>query len=300
MRMLSGEETPDAGRARRRPQRRHAVLRAGRSDAHGPGADRLRDARVRLAERHGAGHPQHPRRLSLLGRRRLQARARAVGRRADAAGRGAHAAATVEHAPARRADQPPRSRLEGSAARRARRLRRHADLRVARSVLRRTPGHEDHRGRRRHGRVVYPGTYKEFLWHKAASAGDSPAGRRPESAGQGRTRQERAGAGRSRRPLPLPPPQPKRDHAEKKRADAEARRAQRAAQAHQARIDELEAKIAACENAIREIEQTMSAPGFYDDRAAAQPVIDRHQALMWEVGDLMHRWEELQATPADK
>jgi len=29
-------------------------------------------------------------------------------------------------------------------------------------------------------------------------------------------------------------------------------------------------------------------------------VIDRHQALMWEVGDLMHRWEELQSTAADK
>ena len=37
----------------------------------------------------------------------------------------------------------------------------------------------------------------------------------------------------------------------------------------------------------------MAAAGFYSDRAAAQPVIDRHQALMWEVGDLMHRWEEL-------
>ena len=40
----------------------------------------------------------------------------------------------------------------------------------------------------------------------------------------------------------------------------------------------------------------MSAPGFYDDRAAAQPVIDQHQALMWKVGDLMHQWEELQST----
>ena len=39
----------------------------------------------------------------------------------------------------------------------------------------------------------------------------------------------------------------------------------------------------------------MAAPGFYDDRAAAQPVIDRHQTLMWEVGDLMHKWEELQS-----
>ena len=29
----------------------------------------------------------------------------------------------------------------------------------------------------------------------------------------------------------------------------------------------------------------MAAPGFYDDRDAAQPLIDRHQTLMWEVGD---------------
>jgi len=62
-----------------------------------------------------------------------------------------------------------------------------------------------------------------------------------------------------------------------------------------ARIDELEARIAGTENAIGEIERTMAAPGFYDDRATAQPVIDRHQALMWEVGDLMHQWEELQS-----
>ena len=58
------------------------------------------------------------------------------------------------------------------------------------------------------------------------------------------------------------------------------------------------------EQEIRDVEQTMAAPGFYDDRAAAQPVIDRHQSLMWQVGDLMHQWEELQsaadlATAAD-
>ena len=37
----------------------------------------------------------------------------------------------------------------------------------------------------------------------------------------------------------------------------------------------------------------MAAPGFYEERDAAQPVIDRHQALMWEVGELMHQWEML-------
>jgi hypothetical protein len=39
----------------------------------------------------------------------------------------------------------------------------------------------------------------------------------------------------------------------------------------------------------------MAAPGFYEDRAAAQALIDRRQGLMWQVGDLMHQWEELQA-----
>jgi uncharacterized coiled-coil protein SlyX len=65
--------------------------------------------------------------------------------------------------------------------------------------------------------------------------------------------------------------------------------------ARQQRIESLETRIAETEAAIRELEQQMSTPGFYDDRAAAQPVIDRHQALMWQVGELMNQWEELQS-----
>jgi hypothetical protein len=42
----------------------------------------------------------------------------------------------------------------------------------------------------------------------------------------------------------------------------------------------------------------MAAPGFYENRDASQAVIDQHQTLMWEVGDLMHRWETLQETLA--
>ena len=64
--------------------------------------------------------------------------------------------------------------------------------------------------------------------------------------------------------------------------------------AHPARIDELETRIARCEAAIRDIELSMAAPGLYENRAAAQPIVDRHQALMWEVGDLMNQWEALQ------
>jgi ATP-binding cassette subfamily F protein 3 len=159
--------------------------------------------------------------------------------------------------------------------------------------------------------VVYPGTYTEFLWHKehqgqegrqrqggqerqggrerheGRERQDAPSARKAEHVGRAsQARQEKSGAAR--------PNQPSRE--EKKRADAEARKKSRAEQARRARIDELETRIAATEQAIRDLEQTMAAPGFYEDRTAAQPIIDRHQALMWEVGDLMHQWEELQSS----
>ena len=38
----------------------------------------------------------------------------------------------------------------------------------------------------------------------------------------------------------------------------------------------------------------MAAPGFYDDRDAARTTIERHQALMWDVGELIGQWEALQ------
>src|SRR5438067_1450660 len=79
---------------------------------------------------------------------------------------------------------------------------------------------------------------------------------------------------------------------EKNHADADARKRRNADNARQARITDLDGRIAQTEDAIRDIEQAMSAPGFYDDRVTAQPTIDRRQALMWQVGDLMHQWEE--------
>ena len=139
--------------------------------------------------------------------------------------------------------------------------------------------------------LVYPGTYKEFLWHKGQTEGKVQSSKlKVES----KVRKVESGKGQKK---DAPPPQePRESRDQQKRADADARRHQRAEQARRARIDDLETRIAECEQAIREIEQTMSAPGFYDDRAAAQPVIDQHQALMWKVGDLMHQWEELQST----
>ena len=161
--------------ARRRAPRRHAVLRAGRSDPHRPGADGLRNARVGFAARHGAGDPQHPRRLPVLGRRRLQEGAGAVGRRTHSAGGRADAAAAVEHPAARRADQPPGSRLEGGAARRARRLRRHAHLRVARPVLRRAARDQDHRGRATAPRPSIRARTRSSCGTRSTQAGPGPA-----------------------------------------------------------------------------------------------------------------------------
>ncbi len=76
--------------------------------------------------------------------------------------------------------------------------------------------------------------------------------------------------------------------------EAEGRRLKKAADGRRKRLEELEARIADREQAIKDIEASMSAPGFYENHETAKPVIERHQALMWEVGDLMSQWEALQ------
>ena len=141
-----------------------------------------------------------------------------------------------------------------------------------------------------HGRaLVYPGNYEEFLWsrtHQATAAANNGTAvhmtpRKPPL---------------KPKPAEKTPPSEGREpsYEERKRQESEARRVRKAVDARRRRIEELEARIAEREQAIKDIEASMSAPGFYHDRDAAKPVIDRHQALMWEVGDLMHQWEELQ------
>ncbi len=152
--------------------------------------------------------------------------------------------------------------------------------------------------------VAYPGTYKEFLWrkehpHEAAGLTSTGAARPGRSERIPAKPQAAAAPARSAiRPAhgAVPPPKGAHvDHAEKKKQDAAARKQQRAVQARQAQLEALEKRIADCETAIRELEQQMASPGFYDDRTASQPIVDRHHALMWQVGDLMHEWEALQA-----
>jgi ATP-binding cassette, subfamily F, member 3 len=155
---------------------------------------------------------------------------------------------------------------------------------------------------------MYPGTYEQFLWSKKARAAQPAApaaesrGARREARGaeieatarrEGRTQEEPRNAPPASR---LAPPTAKpASYDEKKKADAEARRVKKEAEARQRRVAELEARIAKAEAGIKELEAQMSAPGFYENHEKSKPVLDRHQALMWEVGDLMNKWEALQA-----
>ncbi|HET9359918.1 MAG TPA: ATP-binding cassette domain-containing protein [Vicinamibacterales bacterium] len=154
------------------------------------------------------------------------------------------------------------------------------------------------------GAIVYPGTYPEFLWHKEAGlkaldtrrretgAGKpEPKAKSPEPKGKSpktEARSQKPGA-RSQEP----------EREERKRIEAERRKKERAAQTLQKRISDLECRIAEREGQVKELEAAMGAPGFYEDRDGAKQVVDRHQSLMWEVGDLMAQWEALQEHAAE-
>ena len=172
-----------------------------------------------------------------------------------------------------------------------------------------------------HGTIeVYPGTYEQFLWSRARRQETDSSGpstrvtvrawtarrrgspRAPHTGSQGTARRHRREpgdpttrpAGKASWRAARRRGQPPASYEEKKKADAEHRRRKRAADDRARRIAELEERIAAREAEIRELEAQMAAPGFYDEREQAEASVTRHQALMWEVGDLMNQWEALQ------
>ncbi len=149
--------------------------------------------------------------------------------------------------------------------------------------------------------VVYPGTYAEFRWHKDHPLGqDEPE--KPQARASRGARDQEAGTRSAgpHAPREASKPGPVVRNVRGKH-DVEGRKKTRAEQAMRARITDLETRIADTEAAIRDIENAMAAPGFYEDRIAAQALVDRRQGLMWQVGDLMHQCdlmhqrEELQA-----
>ena len=121
---------------------------------------------------------------------------------------------------------------------------------------------------------------------QAAAPAASPPSAPPKAGARGAA-QERA------RP-PAPAAGSAADHEQRKREAADRKRRERAIDALAARIAELEGRIAERETTVKAVEAAMAAPGFFDDHEKAKPVLDRHQALMWEVGDLLGQWEMLQ------
>jgi hypothetical protein len=152
--------------------------------------------------------------------------------------------------------------------------------------------------------LLYPGTYEEFHWSKT-HAGTTPA--LPDGLGPASLAPAPPKPAPRPAQAPLSKPRPAvakgdrvADYDAKKRADADARKRERARKALQNRVNELESRIADREEQIGKLEATMSAPGFYEDREKSKPVIDRHQALMWDVGNLMNQWEALQHHAAEQ
>ena len=148
--------------------------------------------------------------------------------------------------------------------------------------------------------IVYPGNYEEFLWsqkQRATSVSDVRGlmsdAIKVKNAVKAAAPPTPGSSNIGNRPS-IPAAKPA-SYDEKKKADAEARRIKKENEARQRRIADLESRIAAAEASIKDLEGQMSTPGFYENHQVSKPLIDRHQALMWEVGDLMNKWEALQA-----
>ncbi len=148
--------------------------------------------------------------------------------------------------------------------------------------------------------TLYPGTYAEYLWSKQSGtlgASDASAVReRSATASSGPATPARAAHAAPKRPAqPSEAPIP---YDVRKREIGDQRRRQKARRLLDDRIADIEARIAEAEASIKALEAQMSSPGFYEDHDGAKPVLDRHQQLMWNVGDLLSQWEMLQAAAA--
>ncbi len=267
MRLLAGVEPPDAGR---RVEGHQVVMQYFAQDEAtrlDPAAHRLRDAVGRLADAHGAGDPQHPRRLPLRRRRRLQEGGRAVGRRAHAAGGGPACCCGPSNTLV--LDEPTN----------------HLDL-DSKDVL--LDALEDYGGTLLF--VSHDRYFVERLATKMVEVGQRPGRalpghlrRVPVAQGAGRRpRRRRRRPPRRRRPRrPVrPQPAPRRRHARcDKAAEHEARQARRRrAEEAGARLPGAggpasptsRARIAEREAAVKAAEAAMARAGFYDDRERRQ------------------------------
>jgi ATP-binding cassette subfamily F protein 3 len=138
-----------------------------------------------------------------------------------------------------------------------------------------------------HGKAEsFPGTYQEFLWRKEHGSQVDQLDRVKRVDPVKRVDQVK-------KVDQVKQVAPKVDHEARKREQAEQRKKDKERKAREARVTDLEARIAAIESSIKALEARMSAPGFYEDRQAAESAAAEHQSLMWQVGELMQQWEML-------
>ena len=125
--------------------------------------------------------------------------------------------------------------------------------------------------------TLYPGTYEAFLWSKTTNAAASS------------TKVEK------KIPEKKAVVKQEQSYEERKRESAEKKKRERGLRALRDRVIEIEMRIADREKAIKDVEQKMAAPDFYNNHEKSKPVLVQHQELMWEVGELLGQWEMLQS-----
>jgi ATP-binding cassette subfamily F protein 3 len=131
--------------------------------------------------------------------------------------------------------------------------------------------------------VLYPGTYEAFLWSKSVQGAPGAQGAQGAKVPRAPAKTDQVKKVETQ------------SYDERKRDAADRRKRERALRSLKDRIAEIESRIADREKAIKDVEQQMSAPDFYSSHEASKPVLAQHQALMWEVGELLGQWEMLQS-----
>jgi len=162
--------------------------------------------------------------------------------------------------------------------------------------------------------LLYPGGYEDFLdWRKRREAGldaalpavarvvdeHKPIGSAPA---QPKPPAKTAHRAAETRPKTAPhksgdaaPSNPLAPRLRPRNQPPERQVRERETKKLQAEIVGLERTIAAEEQAVRDLEQMMAAPGFYSDRESAAKGVAEHETRKTQVAALMARWEQMQA-----
>ena len=159
--------------------------------------------------------------------------------------------------------------------------------------------------------ILYPGGYEDFVhWKKQREAGElaslptrerratphlkesapappiaaSAPASKSSTSGKKKTPQEPVNAGYD----PMAPRlRPRGTPLDRQAREREARK-------QKTRIQELERCISEREQSVKDLENLMAGPGFYDDRPSAERAVEERKRLLAEVDELMAEWEGLQ------